>query len=584
MQDQTTDLGMIKSSDWLSNQIKNETNYVFGITGGVITNMFDSCQRLGLNVINTHHEQGAIFAADAYSRVSGKLGVCLCTSGPGYANFVSGIAGSYFDSVPLLIISGQVVHDHLRPNNKIRQFGFQEIDVIGISRGICNYTSQPTIKNLKLEIGRAISKAKNGRMGPSVVDLCDELQRTNIVDSMPSKPKSKKVDGKVVIDAWNKISTDIGNAERPLLIIGAGGKNKYTKEFLKSVNVPYLLTWGAIDTIENQQEFNCRDFGVASQRIGNFAIKASDLIVVLGSRMDTHESGSNINNFAVGIKKIIVDIDQNELDIKENYEKFNVNCEHLMKAFLDYNTSYGTQFSDWCRRIKSMIHKYPICPSSFSTQKKNVNPYYFFDKLSQKCGENDIVITDAGATLTWTMQGWKVKGSQRLFSMFNHSPMGYALPASIGAYCGLVEKRQYDSSVICITGDGGLQMNIQELDIISKMDAPIKIFVMNNHGYGIIKQTQDTWLKSNYVASDGPFPDILKVAKAYGLKTFKIKNHKEFSKLNKILNYNKPCMISVEVDPNEQIQPKLTFGSNLEDQTPKLPIEEQNEILTYLKG
>ena len=250
-------------------------------------------------------------------------------------------------------------------------------------------------------------------------------------------------------------------------------------------------------------------------------------------------------------------------DVKDFFDAINNRLDGISKQ----------DMTEWTEKIKEWENKYPICPPEYFEQKQKVNPYVFMDCLSEVASEGDIIITDAGATLTWTMQGYKVKKNQRLFSAFNHSPMGYALPASIGA--------SFASSncVICITGDGGMQMNIQELATIARHNLPIKIFIIDNRGYGIIRQTQDTWLDSRYEASslEGglALPDFIKIARAHGIKAETIGNHDELrAKIRKTLDSNEAVLCNVELRPDEIISPKLTFGRPIEDSAPLLDRKE----------
>jgi acetolactate synthase I/II/III large subunit len=578
----------ITGADYLTRILKQRTDVVFGVTGGVIVNMFDSLAKGGIKIVNTHHEQSGSMAADAYSRVSpdGKVGVNVTTSGPGILNAASGVACSHFDSIPTITISGQVPKKQIR-KNRVRQYGFQEVDVTAIFKEISKECVLLADKDTLAEkVETTVRLMETGRPGPIVIDICDDVQREEISTALVT-PRSEPL----LMDAlWeyktSKITERLAKAKRPVLIVGGGvrsyGRNteEMVMKFAEQYNLPVALTWATIDMLDDNHPLNMRDFGVTSQRATNIAIQESDLLIVFGSRLDTHEAGANYSSFAPNAYKIIVDVDATEL-AKEAYDL--PICQELgpvLTWLLDEkNIVHNLSFISWAKKIKSLRSKYPICPQELYDQKDKVNPYVLFDYFSKIAKPNSVILTDAGSTLTWTMQGWKIKKGQRLITAFNHSPMGYSVPASMGAYYA-----RPDHDIICFTGDGGLQMNIQELNTIVANKIPVKIFVVNNHEYGMIKQTQDTWLKSRYVASDGPFPDILNIAKAYELPTWNINNHAELDKIQEAMAYQGPVLVNIEVNKCEKIIPKLTFGCSIDNPFPPLPQGEFDSIKSYLRS
>jgi acetolactate synthase-1/2/3 large subunit len=371
-------------------------------------------------------------------------------------------------------------------------------------------------------------------------------------------------------------------AQRPVIILGGGIRSgnsiEQAKYFVKKLGFPVLPTWGAMDYIPYSDSQIVGSFGVSSERAGNFAVQNSDLVIAIGTRLDTHEIGPKASTFARGAKKVVVDLDESEID---KYAKLGMNVDLSINSdvrdFFQYAKSGESNLSlrdigEWKNKIREWKQKYPICLPEYRETKGFVNPYVFMDQLSKKSSDNEIVITDAGGNLTWTMQGFRVKGNQRLISAFNHSPMGYSLPASIGAAFAS------DRPISCIIGDGGLQINPQELATISYYGLPIKIFLINNQGHGIIKQTLDTWLESRYVCVDNktglPGPDLSAVANAYGIPSRKIRFNSELGKLEDIFREEGPLLVDVSLHPNQKIVPKLTFGRPIEDSEPLLSREE----------
>lgn len=572
----------MKLSDYIAEFIAKETKHVFVGNGGCIVHILDSINKNPcIEVIPCENEQGAAIAAEAYSRVNRKLGVAIATSGPGMINLMQGIACAYFDSIPVLYISGAPPISHLKGNRKVRQMGFQEMDVVGIVKPITKYAvllNDP--QRIKYELEKLLYIATEGRPGPVLLDIPDDLQRADInpceLECFVPERQIREVAPEIIDETLCLIR----GANRPVVIIGGGVKSgnseEIVSEFLKISGLPFATTWATIDMFSDNTPNLIGNFGISSNRSGNFAVQNSDLIISLGSRLDTHETGGKPETFAPKARKIIIDIDNAELN-KDNGMYIDLKANYDLKEFLMVLNTKPIKTKDltqWKKRIQDWRERYPVCLPEYYNQKERVNPYVFMNELSRETKEGDIIITDAGATLTWTMQSYKIKSSQLLFSAFNHSPMGYALPASIGAQYAAPDKQ-----VICIIGDGGMQMNIQELETIVYNNLPIKIFMINNGEYGIIKQTQDTWLDSRYVASDPDsglgFPDFQKIAKAYGMETEEIDNHRELNKIiQKVLEHNSSILCDVKLRHGEKITPKLEFGRPIEDASPLLSREE----------
>jgi len=572
----------MKLSDYITECLAKEVKHVFVGNGGCVVHLLDSIDKnRNLKGVPCENEQGAAIAAEAYARVTAKMGVSIATSGPGMVNLIQGIACAYFDSIPCLFISGESPTAQLRGERRVRQMGFQEMDVIGIVRPLTKYAVLVTDpKKIRYEMEKLFFMARDGRPGPVLLDLPDDIQRQEI-NPAELEPYIPQEQARVLpASAIGQAIALIEQAHRPVVVVGGGVKlgnaKKLLEEFLRKAVIPFATTWATIDMFLDNTAGLIGNFGISANRAGNFAVQNADLIINLGSRLDTHQTGSKPQAFAPQAKKISVDIDETELNKNNGMQidlKFNCDIKTFLSA-LNARTVRPRDLSGWKEKIRQWRIKYPICPREYYSQKEKVNPYVFMDELSRQTKDSDIIITDAGATLTWTMQGYKMRHRQMLFSAFNHSPMGYALPASIGAQFA-APKRQ----VICLIGDGGLQMNIQELETVVYNKLPIKIFVMNNSGYGIIKQTQDTWLNSRYVAADPGsglgFPDFGKIAAAYGIKTEEIKNHKELkTKLKKALQLKGPVVYDIKVKSGEKIIPKLEFGRPIEDSSPLLPREE----------
>lgn len=574
----------MKLSDYVAAFVeKKGINEAFVLSGGCIVHMIDSISnRKKIKYIPVLHEQAGAMAADAYARVTGNYGLVLSTSGPGATNLLTGICCSYYDSIPVIAITGQVPTSQLKKNIKSRQIGFQETDVVSIYRSVTKYVKLIDNPNeIRYELEKAFYIAKEGRPGPVLLDICDDIQRAEINPSnlRGFKPKLKR--NKPSTFNFLRFKKIIENAERPIFIFGAGirlsGSLNLLKKIIKKIRIPYTLTWGAMDYFDGDEKLFTGGFGVTSGRAGNFAVQNSDLVIAIGTRLDTHEVGSKISTFAREAKKIIVDIDPGE---QKKYKKFGMNVDMLLSMdcsdFLEILNKNNfninkLKLSSWIKQITEWKLKYPTCSKSDREQKYLVNPYFFMEILSKNLESNHIIVTDTGSNLIWTMQALRVKKSQRVISAWNHSPMGYSIPAAIGAAFANPKAK-----IICISGDAGAQINIQELATIKKHNLNISIFILNNHCQGIIQGTQQNWLSSKYHASDPEFgklpdPDIHKIGKAYEISSFKINNNRNLElNIKKCLNSNVPTLCDVNMEKKSQIYPKLLYGRPIEDSDPLL--------------
>lgn len=578
----------MKLSDYVAKFLEEKNiTHSYVLSGGCSVHLIDSInKRKKIEYIPLLHEQSCAMAADAHARISDNISSVIATSGPGATNLLTGICCSYYDSIPVLAITGQVPTSQLKENSKSRQIGFQETDVVSIFRSVTKYVKM--IKNpetIRYELEKAYYIATSQRKGPVLLDICDDVQRAEINPRklkkfIPPKIKEKK---SLLKSELKKIKSLVNESSRPIIIIGSGVRHSNTKDecekFIKNLNIPFTLTWGAMDLIEHDNNLYAGSFGVTSSRSGNFAVQNSDLIICLGTRLDTHEVGSNIKTFAREAKRIIIDLDKSE---QNKYSKMGFKVDLLLTMNLRYflpsvnKIKFDVKnFSQWINHISIWKKKYQLCDTESANQKKLVNPYFFMSELSNNLNSNINIFTDTGSNLIWTMQSLRVKKYQRVVSAWNHSPMGYSLPASIGAaFC------ENKKMVVCITGDGGLQMNIQELATIYKHQLNIKIFVLNNHCHGIIQGTQQAWLNSMFCASDPvegklPDPDYVKISQAYGIPSKNINNHRKLKKiLPEIFKFKGPMLLNIQMEKKSQIYPKLLFGRPIEDSHPLLDREE----------
>ena len=580
----------MKLSDYVIEFLANEgIHHSFVISGGAIVHLADSAnEHPEMQIIGTQHEQAAAAAADMYSRMTNNLGLCMTTSGPGATNLVTSVCNAFFDSIPIICITGQVARFRIKPTKGLRQKGFQETDIVSIFKSITKYSK--LILNpldIRYELEKAISIAKSGRPGPVLLDIPDDLQREEInPDELKSyEDKSQKND--IKINDVNELKSLLSLSKKPVMVLGAGVRisNEINRsiKFAENLGIPFLLTWGAKDIVEDSHELNMGGLGVCGPRGGNFAIQKSDLIIALGTRLSQMITGGKQDLFAPHAKKIMIDVDKEEIEkFDKNTFELDLSINSTLTEFFDKidNTSLENHldFAPWRTKIKEWLNAYPICVEEYRLNTERVNAYVLIDELSNKCREGDIILTDAGGNLSWTMQGFKIKKNQRLVSAWNHSPMGGSLPMAIG---GAFSKPKND--IICIIGDGGLMMCLEELATIKRHNLNVKTLIFNNRGHGIQKQTMDTWLNSRYVLVDEEsglyFPDYSKIAEAFDIPFIVISNQDQLKNLDKIFSIKVPILCDIAIKDDQKIEPMLKFGSGIEDLDPKIPKEDLSKIM-----
>lgn len=552
---------------------ENQIKYVFGITGTAVNMCFVGLgEEEGIDYVCPMHEQGASMGADGYSRVGRHLGVAIGTSGPGATNMVTGCAGAYTDSVPVLFIVGQAMQS-TRADNNTRFFAFQEIDLVSIFKPITKYVNEVTDqKQIKYELGKAMSIALRGRKGPCVLVIPEDILYADIdPDKLPKyEDECKQGEYEENIESIRKacgfIVSKLKKAKKPILLFGGGVHQSCAEEdalnVIHKLSCPTALTFPARDLLGDDSKYNIGSIGIFGTIAGNKMIQNSDYIISIGARLDRYITG-NPPDFAKNAYKVVVDIDENELN------KFDVLGPHVdykimadikvfLKIFLEEIKKEKISVKEsYVQEALHLRKQYPLLKSSYAIE-DTVNPYYFVDRLSFALRNDDIIFTDTGLSAIWIGQSFKFKQGQRWHTQFAYSAMGYSLPAAIGGYFA-VKKR-----VICIAGDGGLQMSIQELCNLEYYRPDIKVFVICNDGYGLIQKTQDDF-KNGHHATDRkhhvPLPDIIQVANAYKIPTFEISNNKEIDEaLTKILNVDGPVLCAVKIPISKRISLRVRGG------------------------
>ncbi|WP_190615702.1 thiamine pyrophosphate-binding protein [Tepiditoga spiralis] len=580
---------MIKLSDYVFKLISNlGVKHVFMFPGGGCMHLVDSLgKNKKLKYITNLNEQAVSISVESYAEATNNIAVGLVTTGPGGTNSITGVAAGWVDFIPMLMISGQVKRADMIGNSGVRQKGFQEIDIISLVKPITKYAV--TVMNpedIRYHLEKAVYLAKSGRPGPVWIDIPLDVQAA-IIDEKNLKgfiPSEEKKNNNLEI-AIEKVIELIKKSKRPVILAGNGIRLGNAEELFQSVirklNIPVLLTWKVIDFLDENDPLNFGRPGAIASRYANFIQQKSDLFISIGARLDTGQTAYNHKNFAPNAKKVIVDIDINEIN-KLNMDielKIEANAydflEILNKKIQNITFEKKEKWINFCSELKN---KYPIILEEYYKEKDFVNPYVLIDILSQKLTEKDAVIPgSSGICSEITMQSFKVKKGQRVYNNEGFGSMGFGLPASIAGTIALNRR------TVCITGDGGIQMNIQELETLRRLNLNLKCFVLDNNGYGSIVNTQNNYFKGNYVGSNEEsgltLPSMEKLSKAYNLKFYEIKNNDYLIKyIDEILEYNGPVICNVKIPETFTTMPR-TKSKVENEKIITLPME---DLWTYL--
>ncbi|HNS32917.1 MAG TPA: thiamine pyrophosphate-binding protein [bacterium] len=574
--------------------VAKKIKHIFMVSGGGAMYLVDSIGRHPkLEYICPHHEQAAAIAAEGYARTSGKMGVVVITSGPGGTNTLTGVIGQWLDSIPVLYLSGQVKFATTIascPHLGLRQLGDQEINIVDIVKPVTKYATMiVNPEEIRYHLEKAVYLATHGRPGPVWLDIPLNVQSALIDESKLVRYDSKE--DEIRSDSFlpqqvSKIIARLRKAERPVILAGHGirlaGAEKLFLKLVNRLKIPILTAICGHDLIESSHPFFLGRPGICGDRAGNFIIQNSDFLLVIGARLGIRQISYNYELFARKAYKVMVDIDKVELE----KPTLNINMKVHTDARIFIQEMLGQLKGEkikakkwwlgWCRDRGKML---PNILAENSSNQKYVNSYLFADVLFKLLSQDWIVVTGNGTAYTGTYQIMHIKKGVRVFTNQGCAAMGYDLPAAIGAS---VAKNK--GSVVLITGDGSIQMNIQELQTIAANRFPIKIFVLNNKGYLSIRTTQDTYFKSRYFGScpEGGVScaDILRVAKAYRIKAVRIETEKNLKgKINKVLNYIGPVVCEIMMDPKQTLFPKLSSEVRADGQIISKPLEDMYPFL-----
>lgn len=564
---------------------------VFMVSGGQAMFLVDAVfQNKKLNAICTHHEQSAGMSAEAYGRITGKLGIALVTAGPGAVNVINGVAGGWTDSAPMIVISGQssLAHVQYQQEHPIRQYGIQGINIKPLVEKVTKYfitVDDPS--KILYYLGKAYYLALNGRPGPVWIDVPLDVQKMEVPTKLLEEfvPPHDDLDEALLRKQVSEALKCLANAQRPVILVGQGVRlGRAVKEFrqlAEKFQIPVITSRLGIDLINSDHKLYVGRPGNYGERAANFAIQNADLIIAAGCRLASALVGHDPKNFGKYARKIVVDIDPEEL-AKPGIE-IDLKIQAQVKSFFTEllkqggSTALGDH-TEWIKQCNYWKEKYPVVLESYRKEKP-VNSYYFTGKLSELAADDDLVLVDTGTCFHVACQTWKIKKEQRFLTTGGLSSMGYWV-AGIGACLANKRKR-----TIVITGDGSLQMNLQEFATIKHNNLPLKIFIFNNNGYLLIRHTQKNFMEGRLLG-EGPetgvwCPDALKIAKAYGIKGVRISSADEVTrKIREVMEYKGPVICDVMTPEWQLIIPRISSEKKADGTLVSKPYEDMYPYLS----
>ena len=548
------------------------TKVVFGVSGGASLHLLDAVQsKNDIKLVCLHHEQSVAMAAEAYSRLNDEVGIGIVTSGPGATNLVTGIAGAFYDSIPCIFITGQVSVSRSKGNSGVRQKGFQETPIVEMVREITKFAISVVSPDQVIPaLIKGYELALAGRQGPVLIDIPDDIQRMEIdvpanilIDSKP------ELHAEELYEEFIEFSDLISKSKRPVIILGSGikySKNRnYVMQELKKISIPIATTWGAKEMVDASNPSLLGTFGTHGSRFANNILNQADLIISIGSRLDLKATGTPVSSFAPNAKKIMFEVDDFEIG-KFKGSGMDIDLPlpvdlntYIFRTFFLRIIEASDSFPNWMLEI--MAYKDRILPEKRNFISEGMNPYDFIEILSNDARDDINLLVDTGCAIAWTMQAWNVKIGQTIIHDFNNTAMGWSIPATVASTYSSEIKQTY-----CLVGDGSLMMSLGELASIKETKRNVVIFLLNNGGYSMIKQTQDQWFASDYFASDADrdlfFPNFGKLAKAFDFDYALVESENDLRYLLPRLKDNVGvsfCEIRIQHDA--RVVPIVKFGN-----------------------
>ncbi len=563
----------INASDYIAKFLRTQgVKYIFQMSGGMITQILDAIHAEGgIEIVSMHHEQSASFAVDAYGRCTGNIAVGMATSGPGATNLITGIASCYFDSSPALFITGQVNTHEQKGNKKIRQLGFQETDIVAMTQHITKKSYLITAaEQIEPILKEAFELAISGRPGPVLIDIPMNLQRAELEVSPLQKISRIRTNTQVKESVFDDLFAAINQARKPLILAGGGvncgNASLSFLELVEKLQIPVVTSLLGVDLIDYDHPLRVGFIGSYGNRWANIALGHADLLIVLGSRLDIRQTGADVESFRQN--KTIFHVDCEEHEINNRIQ----NCIPVVMDVADFINKMLEKLEDtkppinknWLNEIRDQKEKWPDTKELQNIS--GINPNNFMHLLSQHSQNAKGYIVDVGNHQMWAAQSLEVNPEQFFMTSAGMGAMGFALPAGIGA--SLANNKQ---PVVVIAGDGCFQLNIQELQTIVREKLPIKMIVVNNNSLGMIRQFQDSYFNSRYLATYWGYtaPNFENIATAYGIaaQTILVSGDIEPA-LEWLWSSEEASLLQVMIDVHANAYPKIAFGRPITEMEP----------------
>jgi acetolactate synthase-1/2/3 large subunit len=574
----------MKLSDYVVDCIVKEgVNHIFEFIGGAITHLIDSTvDRDDIHCVSVHHEQSGAFAAEAYARINGRLGVAMATSGPGALNMVTGIGSCWFDSVPCLFITGQVNTYEYKFDRPVRQIGFQETDIVSVVTPLTKYAVLVTEpESIRYHLEKALYLARSGRPGPVLLDIPMNVQRAQVepteLAGFLGSPEHRALTQPVCnTQSIAAIRQRLAHARRPVILVGGGVRTADATaelaELVARTGMPVVTTLLGLDALPHDNPAFFGMIGAYGNRFSNMTLANSDFLLILGARLDSRQTGTRADTFARAAYKVHVDIDPCELQAKVPVD-LAVNSD--ARAFLTALNAALTDFerpglTEWYGIINGYRQRYPT--RSSEAEFPGIEPNSFMEQLSALCAPGDMVCLDVGQNQMWAAQSFHLKERQRMLISGGMGAMGFALPAAMGA-----AKAAPGQRAIAIAGDGGIQINIQDLDTVVAHNLPVKIFVLNNECLGMVRQFQDMYFGGRQQSTVVGYgcPNLVAIATAYGMPAFVIETPDQVTEVvSRALALEGPTFVEVKLEQTTCVNPKLVVNRPIEDMSPHLERDE----------
>jgi acetolactate synthase-1/2/3 large subunit len=571
----------MKASDYVAAFLRAQgVEFVFEVVGGMTTHLVDSIYRAGeVRLISMHHEQAAAFAAEAAARLTGVPGVAMATSGPGATNLLTGIGSCYYDSTPAVFITGQVNRNEQKGRRNIRQMGFQETDIVSMARPVTKAAYRVRSANqLATVLEEAFATALAPRKGPVLVDIPMDVQRAELSGPAPRRAAPQPIQAQPS-SAIEPLLRDLQNAQRPLILAGGGirasGAAEPFRVMAERLAIPVVYSLMGVDALPSEDPFHVGMIGTYGNRWANYALGHADFLLVLGSRLDVRQTGSDVDAFGRGKTIWQVDCDEGETNNRvPGCKTLIADLGTFFAAVSRLDNKTAGRWDPWVQEIRQWQQKWP--DTAENSGAPGINPNEFMHRLATASRLAGAYVTDVGCHQMWAAQSLELARDQRLLTSGGMGSMGFALPAAIGAAFSLP-----GCPIVMIAGDGGMQMNIQELQTVLHHRLPIKMVVIDNGAYGMVRQFQESYFEGRYPSTLWGYsaPDFVRVAKAYGIDGECVQaTQEEDAALGRLWDDpTKPYLLQVRVDTFLNVYPKVAFGCPITEMEPlpKSTIDEE---------